>query len=64
MVQTGIQNVVTAATNLDKAMTNIRIVTGDSREEAVKYMKSLSGLAGQLGRYYASNTIKNIIVQN
>jgi TP901 family phage tail tape measure protein len=48
MVQTGIQNVVTAATNLDKAMTNIRIVTGDSREEAVKYMKSLSGLAGQL----------------
>lgn len=45
----GFNNVVTSAKNLDKALTDLRIVTGQTGKEAKNTMQSFANLAAQLG---------------
>lgn len=47
-IKKAIGQVVQAATQLDKVMTNLRIVTNDNREEAMELMRSYSNLGQQL----------------
>lgn len=44
-----IQQLITTLKDLDVAMTNIRIVTGQTNEEATELMKTYNDLASQLG---------------
>ena len=48
-IKQGINNIITSAKNLDKAMTDLRIVTGQSGDEAHNTMTKFSKLAGELG---------------
>ena len=48
-VKQGISNVVTSAKNLDKALTDLRIVTGQSGSEAKNTMQRFAELGSQLG---------------
>ena len=48
-IRNGFNQVIQAAKNLDKAMTDLRIVTGKNREEARATMLEFSDLAKQLG---------------
>ena len=48
-VKQGISNVVASAKNLDKALTDLRIVTGQSGSEAKNTMQRFADLGSQLG---------------
>lgn len=48
-IQMKFRELITTVQELDQAMTNIRIVTGQSADEAAKLMKSYNDLASQLG---------------
>ena len=48
-IREGFNNVVQSAKNLDKAMTDLRIVTGQTGDEARQTMGQFSKLAGELG---------------
>ena len=48
-IRQGFNNVITSAKNLDKALTDLRIVTGQTGKEAKNTMQSFANLAAQLG---------------